>query len=196
MNRPEAPNRQTAPDLSTYSTGFSRGRPAVLEALWLLVQWGFVSSWIPGSAHRRILLKLFGAKIGKGAVIKPGVRVKFPWRLRVGADAWIGEGVWIDNLAEVSVEANAVLSQGAYLCTGSHDWTSPGFDLITKPIAVKSGAWVAARATIGPGVTIGEGAVLGLGSTTSGDLDPWTIYGGSPAIIIKKRVMRPNSGTS
>lgn len=178
------------PDLSAYTTTFSRGRPAIVEALWLLVQWVFVSSWIPGSIQRRFLLRVFGATIEAGVVIKPGVRVKFPWRLKVGAHAWIGEDVWIDNLAEVNLEPNAVLSQGAYLCTGSHDWTAPGFDLIVKPITIKSGAWVAARATVGPGVTIGEGAVLGMGSTTSQDLDPWTIYSGTPAVRVKSRVIR------
>ena len=190
MTKDTSKHQQTPPDLATYTTQFSRGRPAIVEAIWMMVQWLFVSSWIPGSMHRRLLLKAFGARIGTGAIIKPGIQVKFPWRLSVGANAWIGENAWIDNLAEVKIEDSAVLSQGVYLCTGSHDWTSPGFDLITQPITIKRGAWVAARSTVGPGVTVGEGAVLGLGSTTSQDLEPWTIYSGAPAEAVKNRVMR------
>ena len=100
----------------------------------------FVSSSIPGSAHRCFLLRAFGAKIGRGVNIKPRVKVKFPWRLIVGNHSWIGEAVWIDNLAEVEIGANCCVSQGAYLCTGSHDWNSRKFTLITKPIRVEDGA--------------------------------------------------------
>lgn len=150
-----------------------------------------MSSWVPGSAHRRLLLKAFGAKIGTGVIIKPKVRIKFPWRLEIGDHSWIGEDAWIDNLALVKIGSNACISQGAYLCTGSHDWSSPTFDLIVKPITIADGAWVAAKSTVGPGVTVGEGAVLGLGSTTSKDLDPWSIYSGAPAEFLKKRVLKP-----
>jgi len=134
---------------------------------------------------------LFGAEIGPNVVIKPHTKVKFPWRLRIGENSWIGENVWIDNLADVSIGSNACISQGAYLCTGSHDWNAPKFDLIVKPIVIADGAWVAAKSTVGPGVTIGEGAVLGLGSTTSKDLEPWSIYSGTPAVFVKKRQIKP-----
>jgi putative colanic acid biosynthesis acetyltransferase WcaF len=114
-------------------------------------------------------------------MLKPGLKIKFPWRLVVGDNTWLGEDVWIDNLAPVLIGADCCISQGAYLCTGSHDWSKSGFDLITKPIRIGDRAWIAARAIIGPGVTVGEGAVLGLGSVASGDLAPWTIYRGNPA---------------
>jgi putative colanic acid biosynthesis acetyltransferase WcaF len=166
---------------------FSRGRPAVIEALWLVVQWMFVASWLPGSAHRRLLLRLFGARIGKGVVIKQRVRVKFPWRLSVGDHTWIGEDVWIDNLALVTIGADCCLSQGAYLCTGSHDWSRSSFDLITKPIVIGEGAWIAARAVVGPGVEVGEGAVLGLGSAATRDLAPWQVHLGVPARPVAER---------
>jgi putative colanic acid biosynthesis acetyltransferase WcaF len=169
---------------------FSRGRGRVVEALWLLAQWALVASWIPGAAHRRWLLRAFGAKIGKGVDIKPGVRVKFPWRLEVGDHSWLGENVWIDNLDKVSIGANCCISQGAYLCTGSHDWSRSTFDLITAPIRIDEGAWIAARSSIGPGVRVGEGAVLGLGSMANGDLEPWTINLGVPAVKVRARVMR------
>ncbi len=168
---------------------FSRGRSRAAEALWLLAQVLFVSSWLPGSRHRRFLLRLFGARIGDGVVVKPGVRVKFPWRLAVGDHSWIGEDVWIDNLSPVSIGANCCLSQGAYLCTGSHDWTKRTFDLVTEGICVGDGAWIAARAVVGPGVSIGRGAVLGLASVAAGDIEEWAIYRGNPAVFAKKRTI-------
>lgn len=178
-------------DLSRFNNDhFERAKPALLEAIWLVLQAVFVTSWLPGSFHRKCLLRAFGAKIGPGVVIKPRTRVKFPWRLQIGKNSWIGEGVWIDNLAFVKIGDNACLSQDAYLCTGSHDWSSPKFDLIVKPIKIEDAAWVAARSTVGPGVTIGEGAVLGLGSTTSKDLKPWTVYSGVPAQPSRERTLR------
>jgi acetyltransferase-like isoleucine patch superfamily enzyme len=177
--------------LAHYSnTQFSRGRSRLTEALWLLAQWALVSSWIPGAVHRRWLLRVFGAKVGKGVQIKPGIRVKFPWRLEVGDHSWIGEDVWIDNLAPVTIASNCCISQRAYLCTGSHDWSCPTFDLIVRPIEVKRAAWIAACSTVGPGVTVGEGAVLGLGSVAARDLEPWTIYMGSPAEPVRKREIK------
>lgn len=172
------------------SKAFDRGRPASVEALWILAQALFVSSFLPGSKHRVALLRLFGAQIGRGVVIKPRVRVKFPWRLTVGDDSWIGEGVWIDNLAEVAVGSNCCISQEAYLCTGSHNWSSERFDLIVRPIAIERGSWVAARAVVGPGVTIHEGAVLGLGSTATGDLEEFSVFTGNPAASTRRRTIK------
>lgn len=175
---------------------FYRGKPAIVELVWLFVQAIFVASSLPGSTHRKFLLRLFGAKIGKGVVAKPRMRVKFPWRLEVGDHSWIGEDVWIDNLADVSIGAHCCLSQGAFLCTGSHDWSKPSFDLIVQPITLERGAWVAAKSVVSPGVTIKEGAVLGLGSVAITDLDPWSIYVGAPAVFHKKReeqVHRPKA---
>ena len=189
-------SQQIIPHLADYTPGsFSRGRPAVIELAWMLVQAAFVSSWVPGSTHRRWLLRAFGARIGPGVVVKPRVRVKFPWRLEVGEHTWIGEGAWIDNLAAASIGANCCISQDAYLCTGSHDWSSPSFDLRTAAIRVDDGAWVAARATVGPGVTVGKGAVLGLGSVATNDLAPWTVSLGVPAVEVGKRnIAQPLDG--
>jgi putative colanic acid biosynthesis acetyltransferase WcaF len=178
------------PNLGTYAPGaFARDRPAIVEALWLAVQALLVSSWLPGSSHRRALLRAFGATIGARVILKPGIRVKFPWRLSIGDNSWIGERAWIDNLAEVRIGADCCVSQGAYLCTGSHDWSQPGFDLITAPITLEPGAWIGARASVGPGVTIGRGAVLGLGSVATRDLDAWTVYAGVPAIAVRQRII-------
>jgi putative colanic acid biosynthesis acetyltransferase WcaF len=125
--------------------------------------------------------------------------VKFPWRLRVGDFSWIGEDVWIDNLAEIEIADHCCISQGAYLCTGSHDWSSMTFDLIVRPIEIQRDAWIAAKAAVGPGVVVREGAVLTLGGVANHDLEAWTIYSGTPAVPVRLRhVARdrksPNSG--
>jgi putative colanic acid biosynthesis acetyltransferase WcaF len=168
---------------------FSRGRSRLIEGLWRLVQWTPVSSRIPGAAHRRWLLRAFGARVGCGVVMKPSIRVTFPWRLEIGDHSLIGENVWIDNVDKVTIASNCCISQDVYLCTGSHDWSRPTFDLITRPNDIKEGAWISARSTVGPGVTVGEGAVLGLGGVATHDLEPWTIYLGAPAMPVRTRVI-------
>jgi putative colanic acid biosynthesis acetyltransferase WcaF len=178
--------------LRRYSAaGFDRGCWLGLELLWLLVQALLITSWIPGSGHRVWLLRLFGARIGRGVVIKPRLRVKFPWRLEIGDDVWLGEAVWIDNLAAVKIADNCCISQGAYLCTGSHDWRRPSFDLITCAIEIEQGAWLAANTMVAPGVKIERGAVLSLGSVAVDDLKSGWIHQGNPAIPVK---IRPQAG--
>lgn len=166
---------------------FDRGRSKLTELLWLLFAGWLVASHLPGSAWRRGLLRLFGAQIGKGVVIKPRVSIKFPWRLTVGNYCWIGEGVWIDNLGQVTLGAHVCLSQAAYLCTGSHDWSAERFDLIVLPITLETGSWVAASARIAPGSVLAEGAVVSMGSVFKGHSNPWTIYKGNLAVAAKTR---------
>ncbi len=166
--------------LDQYVSSLDRGRAYWVEALWIVIQSVLFSLFLPGSRWRVLLLRLFGAQIGCVVVIKPGVRVKFPWRLAVGDYSWIGEDVWIDNLAQVNIGAHCCISQGAFLCTGSHDWRDPTFSLITQPIQIEDGAWVAAQAIVAPGVNIGMGAVLGLGSVATSNLEGGWIYLGCP----------------
>jgi putative colanic acid biosynthesis acetyltransferase WcaF len=122
-----------------------------------------------------------------GCRIKPGLRVKFPWRLVLGDHCWLGEAVWIDNLAPVSLGDRVCLSQGAYLCTGNHDFRSLGFDLVAQPILIGSQAWVAARAVLAPGTRVGAGAVVGLGAVASGEIAPAVIVRGNPAVVVGPR---------
>lgn len=166
---------------------FDRGAPAFKELLWLLIGGLLVGSWLPGSGWRVGILRLFGAKLGNGVVIKPGFRVKFPWRLAVGDYCWLGERTWIDNLVPVGIGDHVCVSQGAYLCTGSHDWSKEGFDLIAEPISIASHSWLGARSIVGPGVSVGEGAVLTLGSVATRNLSAWTIHMGVPASPVKER---------
>ena len=151
----------------------------------------FFSIRLPGSGWRTLLLRFFGARIGQGVVFKSGVRVKMPWRLTIGDHCWIGEDVWIDNLAEVRLGDHVCVSQGAYFCTGSHDWAKHSFDLIVKPIVVGPRAWIAAKCVVAPGVSVGDGAVLVLGSVATQDLEPLAIYAGNPAVRIKSRRFAP-----
>jgi putative colanic acid biosynthesis acetyltransferase WcaF len=169
------------------ANGFDRGASFAFESLWYVIGGILLSSPVPGSRWRKALLRAFGARIGRGGVIKPGVRVKFPWRLEVGDHCWIGERVWIDNLDNVSIGNHVCISQGAYLCTGSHDWLKASFDLLTAPIVVGDHAWLCARVTVAPGTRIESGAVLGLASLGGGILEEWTIYKGNPAVPKKKR---------
>ncbi|MGK7659765.1 MULTISPECIES: WcaF family extracellular polysaccharide biosynthesis acetyltransferase [unclassified Marinovum] len=173
---------------------FSRGRSRLVEALWVFVGSWAVASNFPGNGLRVTVLRLFGARIGRSVVIKPRVRVKFPWRLEIGDHSWIGEAVWIDNLAQVQIGSHVCVSQGAYLCTGSHDWSRETFDLVTKPIVIGDGAWVCARANVAPGVTVENGAVLGLGATATNNLKSMTINNGNPARMVRERAERKDVG--
>jgi putative colanic acid biosynthesis acetyltransferase WcaF len=192
-SRPVSPVRTNValPSLATFNNGdFQRGRSVFVEFLWVVASALVMRSSLPASGPRKMLLRLFGASIGPGVVVKQNVTVKFPWRLKIGANSWIGEGVWIDNLADVSVGADACISQGAYLCTGSHDWTSRAFDLKTKPIVIGDGAWVCARATIGPGVNLGDGAVVLLGAVATRDVPSMYVLK-ADGVYASRRPLRP-----
>ncbi|SLN74542.1 Maltose O-acetyltransferase [Falsiruegeria litorea R37] len=174
--------------LDTFSSAdFDRSASRATEALWLLLSGLFVASWLPGSGWRVRLLRAFGARIGTGVVMKPSVQIKFPWRLTVGDHTWIGEGVWIDNLAEVHIGSHVCISQGAYLCTGSHDWNKESFDLITRRIVLNDHSWVGAKSIIAPGTKIGDGAVLAMAGLAKGELKSWTVYAGNPASAVRSR---------
>lgn len=162
----------------------------------MIVQAFLVRSWLPGSALRTTLLRWFGAKVGQGVVIKPGLRVKFPWRLEIGDHCWLGEDLWIDNLAPVVIESHCCLSQGAYLCTGSHDWSKSSFDLVVRPIRLREGAWVGAFAKLAPGTVVGTGAIVALGSVAKGELAAFMVHQGNPAVVVRERVIQGSSGDS
>jgi putative colanic acid biosynthesis acetyltransferase WcaF len=152
------------------------------QGAWLLVGLPLLrNSWLPGASWRVALLRIFGAKIGDGVLIKTGVRVKYPWRLHVGNHCWIGEDCWIDNMADVTLGNDVCLSQGCYLCTGNHNWNDPSFGMYAEDIVLESGSWVASRSVIGPGVVIGESAIAAIGSVVWRDVPAGEIHGGNPA---------------
>ena len=169
---------------------YDPGRSKFWQALWFFAGLPLLrSSLIPSSGFRVWLLRAFGAVIGEGAVIKPGVRVKYPWHLTVGDHAWLGEDCWIDNLTSVRIGRNACLSQGCYLCTGNHDWSDPAFGLIVQSIAVGDGAWVGARAVIAPGISLGECAIAAAGSVVRKSIPAYEIHGGNPAVFLRRRTV-------
>ena len=178
------------------NSGYSAGR-----SLWIVALWYFGglpllrSPFIISSAARRALLRMFGAKVGCDVVIKPGVRVKYPWRLRIGDRSWIGEDCWIDNIALVDIRSDVCVSQGAFLCTGNHDWSDPAFALTAQPIVLRAGSWVAAKAVVGPGVTLEEGAIVGLGSVVTSSVPASQVVGGNPAIAVSHRNLRVRSAS-
>jgi putative colanic acid biosynthesis acetyltransferase WcaF len=178
-------------DLSKFSTGgFERGASKLKELLWLVVsQMLFQLCPLKLSALKATVLRWFGASVGRGVVIKPEVKITFPWKLTLGDHVWLGEECWLLNLAPITIEDNACISQRAFLCTGNHNFNSPAFDLITKPIQVEPGAWIGANAFVGPGVTVGTHAVLTAGSVATKDLQPYGIYQGNPAVWVKERVI-------
>lgn len=140
-------------------------------------------------APKRFLLRLFGARVGKGLVIKPSVSIKYPWKLTIGNHVWLGEKVWIDCLDEVYIGDHVCLSQGAMLECGNHDYSKTSFDLITRPIRIEEGAWIGAKSMLGPGVHVGSHTVLSAGSVATTDLEPYQIYRGNPAVQVRKRVI-------
>jgi putative colanic acid biosynthesis acetyltransferase WcaF len=175
--------------LATFRNDWYRpGRSFAWQTAWFFLGLPLLrSSLIPSSSFRVRLLRAFGARIGSGVVIKPGVRVKYPWRLSVGDDCWIGEDCWIDNLDNVTIAHDVCISQGAYLCTGNHDWSDPSFGLIVRPIRLQAGSWVGARATLAPGVELGECAIAGAGSVVHKSIPAYEIHSGNPACMVRLR---------
>ena len=150
----------------------------------------FINPLNPSSGLKRALLRLFGGKIGKGVILKPGVNIKYAWKLEIGDHAWIGEKAWIDNLGKVRIGSSACLSQGAMLLTGNHDYTSPRFDLMVKDIILEEGVWIGAQAIVCPGVVCASHAVLSAGSVATGPLQAYQVYQGNPAVIVRERQIK------
>ena len=147
----------------------------------------FKSGLFPYYGIKVIMLRLFGARIGKGVLIKPYVNIKYPWFLEVGDHVWIGEQVWIDNLDLVKIGSHVCISQGAYLLTGNHDYKKAAFDLIVKPITVEDGVWIGAKSVVCPGVLCKTHSILSVGSILSSDMEAYGIYRGNPASKIADR---------
>jgi len=156
--------------------------------LWYFVNHLIFNTFVPYPGKFKVfLLRIFGAKIGKNIVIKPKVNIKYPWFLEIGNNCWIGEGVWIDNLAKVKIGNNVCISQDAYLLTGNHDYKKETFDLIVKKIIIEDGVWIGAKSVVTPGVICKTHSILAVGSVATKNLEPYGIYQGNPAILKRKR---------
>jgi len=182
---PQLPITTTAPlvDLRQYNqAGYDRGRPGWVVLLWWLVQ----AIAFPLSPHtfnrfRQSLLRLFGAKIGTGVVIRPTARFTYPWKVEIGDYSWIGDDVVLYSLEPIRIGCHCVISQKSYLCTGSHDIQDPAFTLITSQITIGNGVWIATDCFIAPGVQIGANAVVGARSSVFSNIPAQQVCWGTPA---------------
>jgi putative colanic acid biosynthesis acetyltransferase WcaF len=176
-------------DLGSFSNPeYDPGGGRLGRMLWYFVSLlAFESGWFPFIRLKPPLLRLFGARIGTQVVIKPYVRIKYPWRLKIGNNCWIGQDVWIDNLADVAIGANVCISQGTFFCTGDHAYQRTTFDLITRKVTVGEGAWVAARSLVLGGVEVGANSLVAAGSVVTKNVAPGAIVAGNPARFVKQR---------
>jgi putative colanic acid biosynthesis acetyltransferase WcaF len=167
-----------------------RGRSVILVQLWWFAQ-ATLFSLSPQFAYpwRNFLLRCFGAKIGKGVIIRPTVRITYPWKLTIGEHAWVGDYAELYTLGNITIGSNTVVSQHCYLCTGSHDYQSEAFDIYALPIVIEDEAWLATDVFIAPGVTIGKGALIGARSSVYKNMPEGMICQGSPALAVKKRTI-------
>ncbi len=174
-------------DLSRYSNKEYHPGSLMKRVLWYMMGECLVNSMIPGSGWRVGLLRMFGAKVGKGVVIKPYVKIKYPWKLQIGDYTWIGEHVWIDNLGNVKIGSHVCISQGAMLLCGNHNYKKVTFDLIVRGITIEDGAWVGAKCVVCPGISVKTHSILTVGSVIFHSTEPYSIYQGNPAVKIRER---------
>lgn len=167
---------------------FDVGASRLKQYTWYFVsQTCFRSGLIPFSTMLVGILRLFGANIGEDVRIKPGIYIRYPWKLVLGDHTWLAD-CYIDNLDFVKIGKNVCVSQQAMLMTGNHDYRSSTFNLITRPIILEEGVWIGARALLTPGVHARSHAVLTAGSTAVKNLNAYTIYQGNPATEVRARI--------
>jgi putative colanic acid biosynthesis acetyltransferase WcaF len=170
------------------SQGLDRGRSKLVEAAWYLTKSAFFLSALPWpNGLKRALLRLFGARVGKGVVIKPRVSIHFPWKLAIGDHCWLGEECWILNFEPVELSDHVCLSQRAFLCCGNHDFRAPDFAYRNGPIRVGRGAWVGAQVFVAANVTVADYAVATAGSVVLQDLPAGQICSGHPCRPVRAR---------
>ena len=174
------PDAYTRP---AFSAG-NRARRLVWNTCWLLL---YRPSPRPFHPWRALLLRLFGARLGPDCHFYPASRVWAPWNLTCEDHVAAGDGVEIYNPSPMEFGSHVILSQDCYICGATHDYNDPGFPLLAYRMRIEPYAWICARASVAPGVRVGEGAVLGLGSVAARDLQPWTVYGGNPAVALRER---------
>ncbi len=175
-------------NLSGYKSNYNNTKPVLVQVIWYFISLIVIqSSWFPLFGLKVRLLRIFGAKVGIGLVLKPKVYIKYPWELEIGDNVWIGEGVRIDNLAKVIISSNVCISQNAFLLTGNHNYRSAAFELMTGPITIEDEVWVGASSVVCPNTVLSQGTIITVGSVISGKTNANRVYRGNPAIDIKPR---------
>lgn len=178
-------------DLSKYNNQWFKPGNSVKRFFWYFINLiYFKNPFNPFSKLKIFWLRVFGAKVGKGVVIKPAVNIKYPWLLEIGNHVWIGEHVWIDNLTKVKIGNNVCISQGALILCGNHNYKKSTFDLIVGEIKLEDGVWIGAKSIVTPRITCGTHAILTAGSVATSNLDAYTIYQGNPAVKIRERIIK------
>ena len=163
--------------------GYDKGRPVWVQALWFATQnLVFAKWWLPARL-RPAILRCFGATVGQRVFIRHRVRVLWPWKLTIGDDSWVGEDVWLLNLEPITLGTDVCLSQGAFLCTGSHQLRDSSFAYDNAPIQISNGAWIATQATVLRGVTVGANATVAAGSLVTKDVDANAVVRGDTATV-------------
>ena len=183
-------SRRDCPSPHGFKTQLAR---LLWGAVWMLL---FRPSPPPFRLWRRMLLRLFGATIGSGVKVMPSARIFAPWLLSMGAQSCMGNHVDCYNLGGVTIEDNATVSQYAFLCGATHDYTDPTMPLIASRITIQKDAWICADVFVAPGITIGQGTVVGARSSVFNDLPDWMVWVGSPARAVRPRVLKKQCGTS
>lgn len=178
-------------DLSRFNnTDFPKGAGAVKMTLWYFTNaLFFLNPLFPFRSVKPGLLRLFGARVGKGVVIHPGVNIKYPWKLTIGDHVWIGQRAWLDNIDQLVIRDHVVISQGAMIIQGSHNYKKVDYPTMSGPVLLEEGSWVGAGAMVMLGVTLKSHSVLSAGSVATKDLEPYTIYQGIPAQPVRERVI-------
>jgi putative colanic acid biosynthesis acetyltransferase WcaF len=168
--------------------GLDRGAGKFKEMCWYFTKMIFFLTAFPFPSFLKIfLLRLFGAKVGVGVVIKPRVNIHMPWKLSIGDDVWIGEEVFILNFDLVTLGSNVCVSQRAFLCGGNHDFLDPTMPYRNGPIHLGDGSWVGANCFVGPNVTVGIDTIITAGSVATRNLQSNGVYRGNPAELVKSR---------
>ncbi|MEX3955031.1 putative colanic acid biosynthesis acetyltransferase [Trinickia sp. EG282A] len=198
IEQPQAnPSRQvdaligsrTGFDGATFTLG-NRSKRAAWQIFRLLF---FRFSPTPFHRYRLWILILWGARasLRSRAHVYPDAKIWAPWNLELHEYATIGPGVNCYNIGKVTVGRRAIVSQGAYLCTASHDYEDSAFPLYARPITLNADSWICTEAFVGPGVTVHEGAILGARAVAMKDLDAWKVFAGNPAACLKQRRRTP-----
>ena len=187
-------NERPEVDLSRFdNTWYQHGAGLAKRTVWYFVNaLFFLNPAFPFRWPKPHLLRWFGAKVGQGVVIHPGVNIKFPWKLRVGDHCWIGQRAWLDNIDQLTLGNNVVISQGAMIIQGSHNYKKIDYPTLHRPVVLEDGSWVGAGAIVMLGVTLRSHAVLSAGSVATRDLEPYMIYQGNPAQPLRERVIEPS----